>query len=135
MDKGTKHDGEKADLSLLSWIWLVGVARVLTKGKRKYAAHNWRRGLEIARLIGAALRHLALFMAGIDYDRNPNCEGCKTGNCQKHTGEHHLDCASCGIMFAREMLTTRPDMDDRYKLSESDQIKLIESIENEAEKK
>ncbi len=128
---GTKHDGGKVDLSLLSSVWIIGVGRVLTKGKRKYSAHNWRQGLEIARLMGGVFRHLYLFLAGIDYDVNPNCPECKSGTCEKHTGEHHLSCASCGLMFISEMLITRPDLDDRYKLTPQAQQLLIDSMENQ----
>lgn len=98
---GIKHDSEKPDLSLFSRVWLLGVGAVLTFGKRKYAAHNWRKGIEISRLISAALRHILAFNAGEDLD--------------PETGLSHLDHASCCIMFARELIETRPDLDDRYK--------------------
>ncbi len=127
---GTKHDDGKPDFSLLSSVWLVGVVRVLTKGKAKYAAHNWRLGIQIARLLAGVMRHIALFLAGIDYDVNPKCEGCIAGNCKKHTGEHHLSCASCGLMFATELALTRPDLDDRYKLTPEVQQHLLESMES-----
>ena len=128
---GVKNDQEKTDLSLFSWIWFVGVGRVLTRGKRKYAAHNWRKGLAIARLLAGVIRHITLFMAGQDLDVSPNCKGCQAGDCEKHTGEHHLDCASCGLMFAREMHATRPDLDDRYKLDNTNLVLLISAMENE----
>jgi hypothetical protein len=130
---GIKLDGGKTDMSLFSWIWLVGVGRVLTRGKRKYAAHNWRKGLAIARLLAGVMRHITLFLAGQDLDVNPNCKGCQSGDCEKHTGENHLDCASCGIMFAREMLVTRPDLDDRFKLDAQNLSLLIQAVENEKE--
>jgi hypothetical protein len=98
---GTKYDGEKPDMSLFSTTWLVGVAQVLTFGKKKYAAHNWRKGIERSRLIAAALRHITAYNAGEDLD--------------PETGLSHLDHASCCIMFARELHETRPDLDDRYK--------------------
>lgn len=98
---GVKHDGEKPDMSLLSPTWLFGVARVLTFGKRKYAAHNWRQGLALSRLLAAALRHIFAFLAG--EDRDPE------------TGECHLDHASCCLMFARETWEMRPEFDDRWR--------------------
>ena len=42
---GVKHDQEKPDLSLLSSIAINKVAKVMTYGKTKYAAHNWRGGI------------------------------------------------------------------------------------------
>jgi hypothetical protein len=101
MSEGIKHDNEKADLALLSPIWLFAVGRVLTFGKRKYAAHNWRKGIKLTRLLSACLRHLLAFIGGEDLD--------------PETGECHLDHASCCLMFARELWQTNPDLDDRYK--------------------
>jgi hypothetical protein len=97
---GIKHDSEKVRLDLLSPIWLVGVGTVLTFGARKYAAHNWRKGLEITRLLGACLRHVLAFLGGEDNDP-------ESGIC-------HLYHASCCLMFASELFHTRKDLDDRY---------------------
>ncbi len=98
---GLKYDNGKEPLSLLSRIWLTGVARVLEFGARKYASHNWRGGIERSRLLSAALRHLLAYNEGQDLD--------------PETGLNHLDHASCCLMFARELHETRPDLDDRYK--------------------
>lgn len=100
--KGLKNDQEKPDLSLFSTAWLLGVGQVLTFGKRKYAAHNWRQGILLSRLMGACLRHVLAFNAGQDLD--------------PETGLSHLDHASCCLMFARELIETkRKAVDDRYK--------------------
>lgn len=98
---GVKHDGEKEPLALLSRVWLLGVAKVMGFGAKKYAADNWRGGIQRRRLISAALRHLLAYSDGEDND--------------PETGYSHLDHASCCLMFAREMHETRPDLDDRYK--------------------
>lgn len=99
--KGVKLDDGKVRLELLSTIWLNGVGRVLTFGAKKYSSHNWRRGLELSRLLGACARHLFAFIGGEDKDP-------ETGLC-------HLDHASCCLMFARELWETHPHLDDRYK--------------------
>ncbi len=99
--QATKHDQEKIRVELLSPIWLFGVGRVLTFGAQKYAAHNWRKGLELSRVLGACLRHVLAFLGG--EDRDPE------------SGLPHLDHAGCCLMFARELWETRPDLDDRYK--------------------
>jgi Domain of unknown function (DUF5664) len=98
---GIKHDKGKEPLHLLSRTWLLGVARVLGFGATKYAAHNWRGGIERSRLVAAAFRHLLAYNEGEDVD--------------PETGLPHLDHASCCLMFARELHETRPDLDDRYK--------------------
>lgn len=100
--QGRKDDSSKPDLSLFSTRWLLGVGQVLTFGKRKYAAHNWRRGIQISRLMAAALRHILAFNDGQDLDPETGCS--------------HLDHASCCLMFARELIETkRKQVDDRYK--------------------
>lgn len=106
-ERGIKHDGEKVRLELLSSTWLFGVGRVLTFGAKKYAAHNWRKGLELSRLLGAALRHILLFLGGEDLD--------------PETGLSHLYHASCCVMFASELHETRPDLDDRYRSEMNDE--------------
>lgn len=98
---GTKHDGEKPKMDLLSSKWLVGVADILTFGAKKYSANNWRQGIQQSRLIAAAMRHLAAYNDGEDKD--------------PESGLHHLLHASCCLMFAYELSVTRPDLDDRYK--------------------
>ena len=101
MSGGTKHDAEKIRLDLLSTQWLNGVGKVLTFGAKKYAAHNWREGIEMSRLMGAALRHITAFNGGQDND--------------PETGLSHLWHASCCLMFASELKETHPQLDDRYK--------------------
>jgi len=98
---GVKHDLGKPRIELISAIWVEGVADVLTFGAKKYASHNWRKGLEISRCLGAAFRHMFAVLRGEDLD--------------KETGLHHLLHASCELMFAYELLVTRPELDDRWK--------------------
>ena len=102
---GLKNDDEKPDLSLFSATWLFGVGSVLTFGKKKYAAHNWRKGIKISRLMAAALRHILAFNNGEDAD--------------PESGLSHLDHASCCLMFARELIETRrKEVDDRYRMEQ-----------------
>ena len=98
---GTKHDEEKPDFSLIDAEWLEEVAKVMTFGKVKYDAHNWRKGLAISRLLSAALRHLWAVVRGEDYDAE--------------TGLSHLAHLGCCAMFAHWTLKYRTDLDDRYK--------------------
>ena len=98
---GFKNDSDKPRVDLLPSIPLLGVARVLGIGARKYSAHNWRGGIQFSRLYAAALRHLLAFNDGEDLDRE--------------SGLNHLDHALCELMFLRELFETRKDLDDRYK--------------------
>lgn len=101
--QGTKHDSNKPPCELLSPIALLGTARVLEFGAKKYAAHNWRGGLAWMRIMGAILRHSFAFMMGEDLD--------------PETGLPHPDHIAAETMFLQEMYRTRKDLDDRYKVA------------------
>lgn len=98
---GVKHDQGKPDMSLLSPIALNKIAEVMSFGKKKYAAHNWRGGFVWSRPLAAAARHLFAYIGGENND--------------PESGLSHLAHASCCLMFLLEFETTRPDLDDRYK--------------------
>jgi hypothetical protein len=98
---GIKHDQEKPDMSLLSSIALVEIAKVMTFGKRKYSANNWRGGFMWSRVLSAAMRHLVAFIGGEDKD--------------PETGLSHLAHLGCCVMFLLEFETTHKELDDRYR--------------------
>ncbi len=102
---GTKYDEEKPDFSLIDAEWLEEVAKVMTFGKRKYAAHNWRKGIALSRILAAGLRHLWAVVRGEDND--------------PETGLSHLAHLSCCAMFAYWHLKYRKDLDDRYQQNNS----------------
>ena len=99
MTQAQKHDGGKPRLDYLDPYALEEVAKVLTFGATKYGAQNWRKGIEIGRLMAACLRHIFAFMRGENND--------------PETGLSHLAHAVCCLMFALWMLEHRRDMDDR----------------------
>ena len=98
---GIKHDQEKPDMSLISSIALFKVAQVMTFGKNKYSANNWRGGFYWTRVISAALRHIFLYLGGETLD--------------PETGISHLAHACCGLFFLLEFEETHRELDDRYK--------------------
>lgn len=98
---GVKHDAEKPDMSLLSSIAMVKISEIMTFGKRKYSANNWRGGIAYSRLLAATLRHVFAYLGGQSTD--------------PETGKSHLAHASCCLMMMLEFEETRPDLDDRYK--------------------
>lgn len=100
---GVKHDSEKPRVDLLSSIALIEIAKVMTFGAKKYAAHNWRGGIAWSRVLGAALRHLLAFLGGQDKD--------------PETGLSHLAHLGCCVMFLLEYEVTHPELDDRYRQS------------------
>jgi hypothetical protein len=100
-NEGLKFDSGKSDVSLLSPVALIKIAQVMDFGKKKYAAHNWRKGLAWSRCIAAAMRHIFAYLGGEDKD--------------PESGLSHLAHAGCCIMFLLEFEETRKDLDDRYK--------------------
>jgi hypothetical protein len=102
-ERGSKFDQEKPRMDLLDPKFLEGVASVLTFGANKYAAHNWRKGISVSRLIAASYRHLGAINKGEDLD--------------PESGLPHAYHLGCCVMFLSEMLT-RPQEDDRYAKSQ-----------------
>lgn len=98
--EGMKYDSAKPDMSLLSAYAMYELSKVLSYGKVKYAAHNWRKGIARSRLLAAALRHIFSYLAGQDKD--------------PESGLPHLSHAMCCLMFATELHVTMPETDDRY---------------------
>ena len=95
-----KFDGEKPRMDLLDRYALEQLASVLTFGAQKYAAHNWRKGLNYSRLVAAAMRHIQAFNDGEDND--------------PESGLSHVAHAMCCMMFLLGTINHRPDMDDRW---------------------
>lgn len=91
------------------------MVKVLTYGATKYFDRNWENGLSWTSVIASAKRHLAAIEAGEDYDYDPNCEGCKNGNCKNHSGELHVANLACNAHFLNAFYYTFPQGDDRPK--------------------
>jgi len=97
---GVKHDSQKIPLELLPSEALFEIGKVLQAGKEKYGTANWAQGIEISRLLGAAMRHIAQFNGGEDFD--------------EETKTLHIANAACNLLFAIWMMKNRPDLDDRW---------------------
>lgn len=95
-----KNDTDKIEMDLLDPLAIEGLAAVLTFGKRKYAAHNWRKGFAWMRLMAALLRHSFAIIRGEDND--------------PESGLPHIDHVGCCWMFLSNMMKTRKDLDDRF---------------------
>lgn len=108
---GLKHDADKPSLELIDRTALVELAKVLDFGAKKYSAHNWRKGIQWSRVIGAALRHIEAFNDGENFDQ-------ETGLC-------HLAHAMCCCMFALNYFHTHPELDDRHTAGAADDSKLV----------
>lgn len=101
-----KKDAGKVPLELLPTRPLEAIARVLGVGAKKYSPNLWRKGIAYSRVYAATLRHLWQWWRGEEYDTE---DGTKDGAIPLDasgkptlTGEHHLACAACEILFLLE---------------------------------
>jgi hypothetical protein len=99
--EGIRYDSDKLDWSLVPMEHLEGMVRVLEFGAKKYAAHNWRKGLKYSRVTNSLQRHINAFQRGEDIDQESGIE---------HV--HHI---LCNALFLAGMVKEHPQMDDRYK--------------------
>lgn len=101
MDAAVKNDAEKPPMDLVPYPAILEIAKVLGFGARKYAAHNWRKGMKWSRLIAAAERHIGAFKEGEDLD--------------PESGLSHLAHLGCCVVFLLTYQVTNIGTDDRWK--------------------
>lgn len=106
---GQKFDQDKPRMDLIDGYAAEELAKVLTFGAKKYAPHNWRKGIVLSRLIAASARHLFAIMRGEDID--------------EETGLAHASHLMCCAMFMVWTMKHLPAMDDRWKLQTQDEFK------------
>lgn len=92
---GIKYDQGKPRMDLLDAAALEGLAKVLTFGANKYAADNWRAGIQYSRLISSLLRHLAAIQRGELID--------------PESGLPHIDHLGCNWMFLSNFMKQQPE--------------------------
>lgn len=80
-----KHDSDKPRMDLIPPEMLIGIAKVLAYGARKYSANNWANGAEYGRYYAALMRHMVAWWAGEANDAE--------------TGMSHLYHAGCCLAF------------------------------------
>ena len=102
---GLKNDLAKSRVDLLDPDFLLAVGDALRFGAEKYKEHggssNWRRGINISRLVASALRHLLAIMRGEDID--------------SESGLPHTAHLGCCVQFLHWTLKHKPEFDDRFK--------------------
>lgn len=100
MSSGIKYDQNKPPMDLIPYESLEEIAKVLAFGENKYQTANWTKGIEMRRLISAALRHIGQFNSGEDRD--------------SESETLHLANAATNLLFAIWMYKYRPDLDNRW---------------------
>lgn len=98
---GTKHDGDKLDITLVSNLLIEEISRVREFGQKKYSRENWRLGFKYNRSLAAALRHILAFKEGEDLD--------------PESGLSHIAHAVCCLEHLMNDIKNHPNNDDRYK--------------------
>jgi hypothetical protein len=99
---GTKHDQDKPMMDLIPAEAEWEEARVWTFGARKYAAHNFRKGIPVSRIISAAARHLNAIKRGEDID--------------PESGLPHWAHVRCCMGMLACIMAEHPELDDRYRV-------------------
>lgn len=100
LKEATKFDQGKERMELIDPEAMQELAKVLTFGAQKYEEHNWRKGLKVTRIIGAAMRHLFAILRGETHD--------------PETGLQHAAHAMCNCMFLVWTINNKPECDDRF---------------------
>lgn len=122
LSTGYKDDSQKPDMSLIPTDALIGMAKALTYGAKKYEAHNYRKGMHFSRLVAATMRHLSAWNEGKNTD--------------DETGLSHLDHALASLAMLKFMEVNRQDMDNRWlnPIFDNSEIKLTDEEKLEAAK-
>ena len=101
LEKASKFDQSKIDLSLIPYVAQIEEAKALMVGAKKYNRYNYTKGHEASQLTAAALRHLLAWFSGEEHD--------------PIDGQHHLGSvkACCSMLLHQMELGTM--IDNRFK--------------------
>lgn len=72
LTEGTKFDNDKPVLALVPASLEEAVGEILTMGAKKYAPHNWKKGIKYSRIVSSLKRHLNEFYKGNLIDKESN---------------------------------------------------------------
>lgn len=88
--------------------FIMGMAKVLTASRTKYAEGNWQNETKFSTPYESCMRHLMKFWSGEEKD--------------SESGEHHLLHCAVNLMFLHYHLTSGKGVDDRLfkKVSDAD---------------
>lgn len=96
---GARYNSGKPDFSLIPISTLADEARVWEYGTKKYAPHNWMKGMKWSVPFGCLMRHMAAWQAGEEND--------------PESGLPHLAHAMCNLRMLTLYATTFQEGDDR----------------------
>lgn len=129
-NKGLRFNDNKVRHDLLEPHAINEVAKVFTYGDKKYNPdgtnpHNWLKGMAWSKMIASGKRHINAMERGEDYDFDPNCPDCKSGNfCKSHSGLLHAALAAWNFLGLVSYYKYHPKLDDRFKVTDIPRIGL-----------
>lgn len=97
---GSKLDGGKEPITLVPAEAILGMAKAMQYGAKKYGSHNFKGGIAHSRLVDACFRHLLALVRGEDTDIE--------------SGLPHTYHAAASIGMLIWMQENRADLDDRW---------------------
>ena len=100
-DAAVRFDSEKIRYDLLEPFAIRELSKVYTNGAKKYADHNWLKGMKWSRCIASLKRHIAAFEAGEDIDPDPLM------------GTYHMANAAWNCLTLLSYYKFHPELDDR----------------------
>lgn len=92
------NDG-KVEWSLVDFKSIEPMVRVLEYGSEKYSKDNWKKGMDVTKMMESLLRHSFSFLSGETEDQE--------------SGISHIGHVMCNAMFIQWMLENKPERDDR----------------------
>jgi len=100
-----RYNTGKPKMSLVTPEFILGMAKVLTKGAEKYGERNWELGNKTSVPYDSAMRHILAWRSGEDIDQESQCD--------------HLFHGAVNLLMAWYYAKHFPEMDDRYVEKES----------------
>lgn len=97
--KALRYNQGKLKWHLMHYKSMESMIRVLEYGSRKYSPDNWMLPMDLKEILSCTQRHLAALMDGEELDFDPNCAGCKSDFCDKHSGQPHSAHVMCNMKF------------------------------------
>jgi len=114
---GMRFNKNKIPMDLVPTSLIFETAKVLGKGAEKYAPRNWERGMKWTTVYGCLMRHLFKWASPFHSDLD------------EETGLSHLSHVACNVAMLIEYSRTCPELDDRVKYEENNDIEYVEKHE------
>jgi len=113
--RASRFNKNKLRYDLIPSYPMEQLAKLFTFGAKKYAPHNWKKGMPWSEVEASLRRHLEAYSAGEDFDYDKDCKGCQEGNCDTHSGLYHMTAVMWNAAVLTDYYRSNPKFDDRLK--------------------